>query len=322
MMSFVVAIATSGRSTLLGRTLESLADCALPHGYGETVIVENGPRDGAETIVRSAPRRLNARYLHVPRPNKSAALNAVLETIDDGLVFFTDDDVRFAPATLCAYASTANRTGPGHFFGGPTGVDYETPPPNWLREFLPISATGWEPKPHEQSGNEPIGATMKYLGFNWAAFSRDLCDAGGFNPNHGPGSPTGGTGQESEMHRRLMAGGSKAIYVPDARVWHFVPRSRCSPEWTVERTFRNGVQDGLFARVNNKPGILPPRWIVGKYLRGIIRAMVWSISSRPEVRFKAKIRRSYDRGLLRGALAQIETGKPPEPRLRNASKAA
>ena len=58
--------------------------------------------------------------MYVPRGNKSAALNAVLETIGNSLVFFTDDDVRLAPTTLCAYAEAARNTGPGHFYGGPT----------------------------------------------------------------------------------------------------------------------------------------------------------------------------------------------------------
>jgi hypothetical protein len=105
------------------------------------------------------------------------------------------------------------------------------------------------------------------------------------------------------MQRRLLKMGLIATYVPEARVWHYVPIDRCTPAWTIERSYRNGVQDGLFVRrVNSKSWCLPPWWITKRYLKGILRAWMWSMSSRPERRFKAKYRRSYDRGLMHGVL--------------------
>ena len=300
-VKIVVIIATSGRPDLLTRTLNSLGECQLPAGYKETIVVENGTRAGAEKVVQSARTELNARYMHVATGNKSAAMNAALKTVADCLVFFTDDDVRLAPLTLCAYADAAQRSGAGHFFGGPTNVEYDVPPPEWLREYLPTSAIGWERNEDEHCVDDQPGKSMKYLGFNWAAFAEDLRASGGFNPDYGPGSPTGSTGQETEMQRRLLDMGLIATYVPEARVWHYVPANRCTPAWTIERNYRNGVQDGLFERrVNSKFGSLPPWWITKRYLKGIVRAWMWSMSSRPEQRFKAKYRRSYDRGLMHG----------------------
>ena len=45
--------------SLLARTLASLAECALPASYAETVVVENGPQAGAEAICQQADARLN-----------------------------------------------------------------------------------------------------------------------------------------------------------------------------------------------------------------------------------------------------------------------
>ncbi|MGA2443477.1 MAG: glycosyltransferase [Tepidisphaeraceae bacterium] len=297
----VVNIATSGRPDLLGHTLNSLGECQLPAGYKETVVIENGTRAGLEEVVRSARAQLNARYMHVAQGNKSAALNAALETVGDCLVFFTDDDVRLAPLTLRAYAEAAQRCGARHFFGGPASAEYDVPPPQWLREFLPFSAIGWERSPDAHDANDQPGKSAKFLGFNWAAFAGDLRAAGGFNPDFGPGSPTGSTGQETEMQRRLLSRGLIAVYVPQARVWHYVPKDRCTPAWALERIYRNGIQDGLFARPgNSKFSILPPWWITSRYLKGILKAWMWSLSSRPERRFKAKYRRRYDCGLVHG----------------------
>ena len=298
----VVNVATSGRPDLLRRTLKSLSRCELPAGYKETVVIENGPRAGAEEVVRAAPALLNARYMHAPWANKSAAMNAALETLGDCLIVYFDDDVRLAPWTLCAYADTARRKGSACFYGGPLNVDYDSPPPDWLREYMPASATGWELDELEQRVDSPI-----FLGGNWAVFSDTLRAAGGFNVNRGPGSRLGSTGEETEMQRLLLEKGLDGVYVPSARVWHYVPRERCTPEWTIERNFKNGLQDG--ARAAGETGSrwgLPPWWITYRYIKGIIRSIMWSHSRDPELRFRAKNRRSYDRGLVCGLRRQYQ----------------
>jgi GT2 family glycosyltransferase len=300
-VDLVVNIATSGRSDLLERTLKSLGDCELPAGYVETVVIENGSRGGAEKVVRSAPDWLNARYMHFTRGNKSAALNAALETIADGLIFYTDDDVRLAPETLCAYSDFASRHGAGCFYGGPMNVDYDAPPPDWLRGYLPPSATGWELNQDQQGAR-----AATFLGCNWAAFAEDLRAAGGFNVNFGPGSPTGSTGQETEMQDRLIRHGLSGVYVPAARVWHYVPQNRCTPQWALERNFKNGLQDA--ARLERAGGAwgLPPWWVTRQYLRGMLGEFRGLLSTDPERRFRAKSRHSYDRGLMLGIMRQSE----------------
>ena len=47
------------------------------------------------------------------------------------------------------------------------------------------------------------------------------------------------------MQKRLLENGIKGKYVPDAKVWHFVPPERCSPEFTARRAFKWGIQGGL-----------------------------------------------------------------------------
>ncbi|MGD0461475.1 MAG: glycosyltransferase [Tepidisphaeraceae bacterium] len=308
-MDLIVNIATAGRPDLLRRTLQSLGECRLPAGYREAVVVENGPRAGAEDVLRTAPPSLNLRYMYQPQGNKSAALNAALATFGDGLIFFTDDDVRLDPGVLQAYSDVAQKTGAGRFFGGPADVDYESPPPLWLRQYLPKSATGWQWKSDPDCVNAP-----EFLGFNWAAFASDLRAAGGFNTNRGPGSLSGSTGQETEMQRRLLRQGLRGVYVPPARVWHYVPADRCSPQWAIERSFRHGVEEGSHAAAEPQgPFGLPPWRIIRQYLKGIARGLMWSLSTRPELRFKAKHRRSYDRGLLHGIRHQRDAAKIRRP---------
>src|SRR5687768_34238 len=175
MEGLVVILATAGRSDLLERTLTSLSACERPEAYRETIVVENGGQNGAEAVVARFSKQLSARYLYAARGNKSFALNCALETIGDTLIFFTDDDVRLDPRVLNAYAQRSERYPQGRFFGGPTSVDYEQEPPAWLKRYLPTSAVGWEWKESSDTVNKAA-----FLGFNWAAFARDIRAAGGF----------------------------------------------------------------------------------------------------------------------------------------------
>jgi GT2 family glycosyltransferase len=281
---------------LLRRTLESLACCRLPTGYKELIVVENGGKEGAEEIVRGAAGVLKARYVYEPKGNKSAALNSALASVGDSLIFFTDDDVRFDADVLMAYAESASECGAGFFFGGPVSVDYETEPPAWLREYLPKSAAGWE-----WTGERRRVETAEFLGFNWAAFARDIRAAGKFNINRGPGAALGSTGQESEMQRRLLQRGMRGAYVPSARVWHYVPRDRCSAEWAMARGFRHGVEEGARRATDAQDDRLSsPYQITRKRISNLVENLMWSCSRKLELRFRAKYWRNFRRGMHRG----------------------
>ncbi|MDX1948675.1 MAG: glycosyltransferase [Pirellulaceae bacterium] len=233
-------IAAAGQPQLLKRTLDSLAQCARPAQFTGTLVVENGPPCGIEAICRARPRAEQVRYLYVPDGNKSHALNVALTQVD-GLIFFTDDDVRFDPQILQAYARGSWGVASGEIYSGPLHADYEAePPPAWMRAYLPKSAIGWKMEATEKTR---IKRTM--LGPNWAAFASDLRAIGGFEPRVGPGAPTRSTGQETEAQRRLYRRGVKGYYIPDAIAWHFV-RAKClTHEWIVDRGFRHGLEWGL-----------------------------------------------------------------------------
>lgn len=237
-----VLIAAAGQAALLERTLRSLAACERPPGFRETLVVENGPSSGIETLVKSFPREQRVRYLYVPEANKSHALNVAMTQLDDGLIFFSDDDVRFDPQIIMAYARGSAGISSGEFYGGPLGVDYEgEPPPAWMKPYLPKTAKGWQ-----MSVTKKTRVTDRtFLGPNWAAFLCDLWSVGGFEPRVGPGAPTGSTGQETEAQRVMLERGLRGYYLPDAKAWHFV-RGKClTRKWIIERGYRHGLEWGL-----------------------------------------------------------------------------
>jgi hypothetical protein len=195
-------------------------------------VIENGSQAGAFRLVEDLPARLNARYMHRERGNKSYALNQALDTITDGLVVFFDDDVRVHPDTIKAYAEAAAEYQGDKYFGGTVEVNREVEPPGWLEPSLPSSACGYKADGKRDA--------KWYVGFNWAAFLQDIRHVGGFDPQLGPGAP-GRLGDEADLQRRLRAVGVSPVDVPNAITTHYVPEECMTLQWALSRKYQMGV---------------------------------------------------------------------------------
>jgi glycosyltransferase involved in cell wall biosynthesis len=226
--------------------------------------------------------------MHRERGNKSYALNEALDTIDDGLVVFFDDDVKVHPSALSAYQEAAVEEESEAYFGGPVRVIREEDPPEWLVPFLPYSAKGYDLE-NDRMWNE-------YLGFNWAAYLEDLVALGGFDMRFGPGSPLGASGQESDMQQRMLDKGMEGRDVPGALVWHYVPESRCNPEWVLSRTFHDGVRDGI--RKGKANEVIKAIGALAKYL---VRWLFYEVNLKKREVFKSKVAANSKSGFLKGA---------------------
>jgi GT2 family glycosyltransferase len=304
-LRLIVVIPTHNRVELLHRTLNSLSDCQLPSSYDRTIVIENGGQFGAESIVKSLPRRLNAEYVYHEQGNKSAALNSILWGVGSSLLLFFDDDIRMAPEILVAYQQAAQEYSRETFFGGPMGIDYELAPPSWLHPFLTPCARGWDSGPIDAFLDKPL-----VMGCNWAAFATDLLDAGGFNAARGPGSHLNATGQERDMQRRLMARGLKIRYVANAKVWHYVPVDRCSPDWLIKRKYRNGVETGLSlaGRAGGICGV--PRWMMIQAAQCYLQWLASMLRPDCQSRFQARLRWHEMKGRVAGARASRTVFRP------------
>lgn len=290
--SIAVVIPTCNRSELLERTLHSLAECELPKNYRQLVVVENGKQLGAEAVVAGCPAHLSASYRYHAAGNKSAALNSILDERGEDLLVFFDDDVRIHPDTLVSYAE-ASAAHQNSFFGGTAGVDYEETPAPWVK--LPPSA-----RPGEWNG--PKADTRNwFLGFNWAARASDLRACGGFDTTVGPGGTSGARGQESSMQAMLITAGIKPIFVPEAMVWHFVPKERCSPKWSLKRAYQTAKAAGLRSNDHSRRIWGYPGWTIKRAALLSIRALALSLSTEQERRYSAWYDFQVCRGFMDGS---------------------
>ena len=235
-----VLIAAHGRPELLRQTLQSLATTDQATEIAQVTIVENAATPELAGIVDEFRDALPLGYHYSEHANKSAALNLGLQQAKDGLIILLDADVRVGKALISAYLEAAVSTGAGAFFGGPLGVEHEESPDAALLPYMTASTKGWALADEDQW----VSKRTRFLGCNWAAYRSDLLAIGGFDPEFGPGSPSGATGQESNAQRRLTRSGLRGRYVARAHVSHHVSADQMTTDWILVRRRRSGQELG------------------------------------------------------------------------------
>lgn len=266
-IKFLIVIPTFNQEILLERTLNSLLNCLVPEGLLKIIIIENGPKGNVENMLDryETITKIKTEYRYEGLANKSNALNVVLGDITESFILFLDDDIRLGETALAEYYLAFKRFGIGHFFGGQVSSDFDEPkPPSHLIDFYPDSVKGLNLGDKIIEIDKPI-----FLGCNWACYSEDLKGIGGFDCNFGPGADTGSVGQETTAMEKLLKLGIKAIYLPDAKVWHFVPNERSDFEWLKNRKYRIGIRAGLLTKKKTnlyKTYFGVPLWFYRSYL--------------------------------------------------------
>lgn len=315
-----VLIAAAREPDHLRRTLESLAAADKPASYAGCLIVENGPRQGIEQVVRSFPAQHRFHHLYVPIANKSHALNWGLQSLGDALLFMTDDDVRLHPQVLVAYDRAAKSVASGQFFGG--RVEIDTPhgqPPAWMRRYYPLTIADPWSLPYA----EPTAVRdQTFMGTNWAAFASDLRRIGGFDTRLGPGGTSGAAGQETEAERRLIAAGVQPIYVPDAIAWHCLHAEFLDPNWVLKRAYKHALEWGIRRTKDSQPvHKFLPRAALGR-ANAHLKASFLRLLGGEERRFAAAYHEAKWRGRWDGLWLGRKWNELPQHRLPTSQSAA
>ena len=241
-LEITIIIVAHGRPEVLRKTLADLARCDQPDWFRGTIVVENGPPCDMAAVISEFQDRLRIQHETIASPKKTVALNHALRRLGRGWALFIDDDVRVNPNWITVYTTAIAAEPERYYFGGPTSVDYEQRPPEWLIPYLPASARGLE----FPDSVTAIRYPECFLGFNWAARVDDLLLAGGFSEDFGPGTLSGG-GDESFMQLQLCQRGLQGRVLSSALVWHQIPTNRCSPAWSLKRSYCGGLTAGIEA---------------------------------------------------------------------------
>jgi glycosyltransferase involved in cell wall biosynthesis len=225
-MMITVAINTWNRAGLLDQTLSRMHALVVPTAIEwELLVVNNNCTDDTDVVIARHRGRLPLRRLFEPRLGVSHAKNRAIDAARGDLMLWTDDDVMVAPDWMIAYLEAAARWPAASFFGGTIEPWFEIPPPGWvlenldcLRGMLAAKEIGPEERYYSEGDRPPFGANM--------AFRTEVLKAHRFDTNLGR---TGGDqvrGEETALIEALCTKGIRGVWVPGARVEHFVTRQR------------------------------------------------------------------------------------------------
>jgi glucosyl-dolichyl phosphate glucuronosyltransferase len=235
-MNVSVIICTYNRAKSLERTLRSLqAQHVNSNVSWELIVVDNNCTDNTRDVVRKFVGLLPIVYIVEPMQGKSRAINRGLRVASGELIVFTDDDVEFYPGWIANFWAVYRERPNGYYFGGPVEVNRQKSELDGvLSRLAPASIRGldWGNEPRRLMGNEAL------LGANWACPARALRSTRGADVRIGPGASPGKVrmGTETYLMDSLNEQGMSAWYLPEARVVHFPPASKCSLRYFIKAT--------------------------------------------------------------------------------------
>jgi GT2 family glycosyltransferase len=255
--SIAVIIPTYNHPDQLIRSVTSLQKQVLTDM--QVVVVDNSDHhlleDKIKTFNRSAKYKVTC--LHEPRLGLHYARHAGARYATADILVFTDDDATFDPRWLNAYANAFDEHPEMMAAGGPVRPIWETPPPDWLIEFIgdakmfPILSLM---EPYQKFHLDSKGF---FFGVNMAIRRHVLFNIGGFNPEL-IGNITVGDG-ESGLNRKLQEKGFLIGYAPDAIVYHHIPQGRMTVEYIRKWAWHLGganMYRKLHGRLQSKIGLL------------------------------------------------------------------
>jgi hypothetical protein len=159
-----------------------------------------------------------------------------LQEAQGQIVAFLDDDVIVDRDWLSAVAAAFEEHS-ATVVGGRSYLIFRVPRPTWLPSHYEFFLSRLD------YGDQVIVGTNRDLyGLNFSVRKEAAVQAGGFDPSLGRCGPVSlRSGEESDLLRKIRAGGGVAVYEPRAVVGHIVLPERLTMKWFLRRAFAAGV---------------------------------------------------------------------------------
>jgi GT2 family glycosyltransferase len=255
----VVCVASHERAGLLRTCVDSLLDAGrVPDEL--FVVVDQNPslEDDLRATLPAA-----VRVLHTARQGNSEGRNTGILAARSDVVAFVDDDATVEPGWLAALIEPFECDGELVGAGGAVVPRYEDGP-RWLPDEL-LWVVGCTYRGHRADA----GPTRNPIGCNMAFRREALLAAGCFSAEFGKRGKALVICDETELCLRLEEdhGRDHIVYVPAARVHHFVPVSRIRWRRLVRRCTMEGLSKARLLRRYRGRALSSERGYVGLLLR-------------------------------------------------------
>ena len=219
-------IATLDRARRLAACVESLLECRYPRV--EIIVVDNAPEvaETADVVAKRFGSRPEVNYVAEPRRGVSAARNRGAYAARGDIIAFVDDDVVVDQDYLSAVVRGFMRWPHTHCVTGLiVPAELETPAQVRMEQYGGFNK-GYEMRVFDLYEHRvddvlyPYRVGMYGSGASLAIRAEAFQTLGGFDESLGAGTPTFGA-EDLDILLRVVNGGMRLVYQPDALVWHY-----------------------------------------------------------------------------------------------------
>ena len=300
-----IIIPTLNRAESLNRTLKSLVAQNFTTNNYEILVIDNGSNDETKSVYnKNYDEHPNhqIRYIYEPEPGLlSGRHRGALEAKGEILVFVDDDieaDVNWLQAIKQSFEDATVQ-----IVGGRNLPDFEVEPPKWLEWF-------WIEHPYGKLcselslldfGDQVRDIDPNYVwGLNFSIRKVALFELGGFHPDCIPKHLQCFQGDgETGLTQKAKLKGYRAIYQPNALVFHSVSQERMTYEYFDRRYFYQGISDSYsFLRQSqgqlNQGSLIDKIKIILKVFQKIARKLM--IHKQEHNALKGRFISAYQRG--------------------------
>jgi glucosyl-dolichyl phosphate glucuronosyltransferase len=244
-----IIVPTLNRASTLKLAISSFCLQSLSPELFEIIIVDNGSTDNTKDITQDTIDefpQIQIRYICELEPGLLSGRHRGAMAATGDILTFVDDDIEADPNWLQAIYTTFDDP-TVQIVGGRNLPNYEAEPPVWLEWF-------WLDHPYGKLctslslldfGEEVRDIDANYVwGLNFSIRKHILFELGGFHPDciakhlqHFQGDG------ETGLTRKANSLGYRAVYQPQALVFHSVSQDRMMYEYFEKRYFYQGVSD-------------------------------------------------------------------------------
>lgn len=244
--SFIIP--THNRARTLRQTLCSVHTIAKEQDV-EVLVIDNASTDDTPQVCRKESgkwRNGQFHYFFEPIPGLLSGRHRGAQESGGEFLVYLDDDVVLQSNWFRGFLDVFSDPEVA-VAGGPSFPIYETPPPDWL-EGLWEDLDGGRHCGHlsliNQGSVKKVCDPANIWGLNFAIRREALYSCGGFHPDCVPAKlqrfqGDGETGLSVKIHQK----GWFAVYHPDLKVSHLIPKDRLEVSAFERRAFYQGVCD-------------------------------------------------------------------------------